>query len=230
MPDCQCDGLSRTFDPKVAEQDLRDYLHDGPDPSTALLIEALRRRGVEGRTLLDIGGGIGAIQLELLQSGLAFATDVDVSGSFIEVARGEAARRGFGPRTAYRQGDFVSVAADVRPVDLVTLDRVICCYPDLDSLAGMAADRARDRLALVHPRDHWWLRAGAGVFNTIRRPVGRIRFFVHRTTRLEAILHSAGLEREWAGGTWFWRVAVYRRVSDVANVVIRTEGPEEWTS
>ena len=213
MPDCQCDGLNRSFNTKVAEEDLRDYLRDGPDPSTAILIEALRDRGVTGQSLIDVGGGIGAIQLELLAAGLASATDVDVSGAYLEIARREATSRGFASRTAYQAGDFVAVAAQVPPADLVTLDRVICCYPDLESLAGAAADRALVRLALVHPFDHWWLRVGAAAYNALNRPFRGLRFFIHRTERLEAILRAAGLEREWVGGTRFWRVAVYRRVT-----------------
>src|SRR4051794_38208389 len=113
MPDCQCCKLERTFDAKVAADDLRDYLRNGPDASTRLLVDALRQAGVEGRTLLDIGGGIGAIQLELLAAGVASSSDVDVSGSYIATARSEAAKRGFGERTDYHHGDFVAVADDV---------------------------------------------------------------------------------------------------------------------
>jgi magnesium-protoporphyrin O-methyltransferase len=213
MPDCQCDRLDRTFDTKTARNDLRDYLRDGPDSSTQQLLGALRKGGVEGRTLLDIGGGVGTIQLELLGAGLAAATDVDVSGAYIEVARLEAAKRGFADRTAYYHGDFVEYAAEVPAADIVTLDRVICCYPDLDRLAARAAERAQERLGLVHPRDYWWMRAAMTLYNAAGRLFRAPRFFVHRTARLEAILQTAGLEREWSGGTRFWRVAVYRRVT-----------------
>jgi magnesium-protoporphyrin O-methyltransferase len=216
MPDCQCDRLDATFNDRVARDDLRDYLRQGPDPSTALLVSALRAR-VEGRTLLDIGGGIGAIQLELLAAGAAEATDVDASAAYVEAARAEADRRGLGARIRYRQGDFVQLADDVAPADVVTLDRVICCYGDLDGLAWKAAERARERLGVVHPRDAWWVRAGVTVMNVVGRPFGMPRFFVHRTARLEAILRSAGLEREWVSGTRIWRVAVYRRTASATG-------------
>jgi magnesium-protoporphyrin O-methyltransferase len=144
---------------------------------------------------------------------LASATDVDASGAYIEVARREATKRGFGDRVTYRRGDFVEESAEVGPADLVTLDRVICCYPDLDGLASKAAERARVKIGLVHPHDRWWMRWGVKVVNLVGRPFGCPRFFVHRTARLEAILRRAGLEREWAGGTLFWRVAVYKRVA-----------------
>jgi magnesium-protoporphyrin O-methyltransferase len=216
MPDCQCDRLDRTFNDRTARNDLRDYLRDGPDRSTALLIDALRPT-IAGKNLLDIGGGIGAIQFELLAAGATTATDVDASAAYVETARAEAARRGLADRISYRRGDFVQVADEVPAADLVTLDRVICCYPDLDGLAWKAAERARERLGVVHPKDAWWLRFGMTVMNLVSRPFGAPRFFVHRTERLEAILRSAGLEREWVGGTRLWRVAVYRRVAPIGR-------------
>jgi magnesium-protoporphyrin O-methyltransferase len=211
MPDCQCHRLERTFNDKVARDDLRDYLRDGADPSTALLIAALRPHAA-GRSLLDIGGGIGAVQLELLDAGAAEATDVDASAAYLETARAEADRRGLGGRITYRHGDFVEVADDVGPADLVTLDRVICCDPNLEALAGAAAERAREWLGVVHPKDTWWLRAGMTIANVVSRPFGAPRFFVHRTARLEGILRSAGLECAWVAGTRLWRVALYRRI------------------
>ena len=101
--------------------------------------------------------------------------------------------------------------------DIVTLDRVICCYLDLDALAWKAAQRACIRLGLVYPRDHWWMRLGAAVINTVGRPFGYARFFIHRTAGLELILRSAGLEPEWSGGTQLWRVATYRRARPVSG-------------
>jgi len=217
MPDCQCDRLERTFNDKVARTDLRDYLRGGPDRSTAMLVERLAEDDVTGRSLLDVGGGIGAVQFELFARGLASSVDVDASAAYLSVAREEAAKRGFGDRTQYRQGDFVAMADDLGVADLVSLDRVICCYPDLEALAGKAAQRTRIRLGVVHPHDRWWARAGVRVMNLVGRPFGVPRFFVHRTRRFEEVLRSAGLEREWAGGTRFWRVATYRRVADFSG-------------
>ena len=217
MPDCHCDRLDRTFSRKVAQGDLRDYLRNNADRSTALLLDALRRDGVVGRTLLDIGGGIGAIQLEMLAAGAASAMDVDVSGAYLDVARQAAADRGYGDRTAYRRGDFVDLADEIGTADLVTLDRVICCYPDLEALARSAGEHARERLVVVHPRDQWWARLGAATLNVAGRPFGSSPFFVHRTARLEAILRVAGLECAWAGGTTFWRAAVYRRTTPISG-------------
>ncbi len=212
MPECHCDQLNRQFGAKVADDDVRDYRRHGAVPSTLLLLDALRRGGVADRTLLDIGGGVGVISLELLANGLASATDVDVSAAYIAAARREAEARGVGDRVAYIEGDFVDHAGDVAPADIVTLDRVVCCYPDLDALVARSAQRAVDRLGVVHPHDRWWIRWGLAILNLAGRPFRSPRFFVHPTRRLEEILAANGLEREWQSGTRIWRVAVYRRV------------------
>jgi 2-polyprenyl-3-methyl-5-hydroxy-6-metoxy-1,4-benzoquinol methylase len=118
---------------------LRKYREKGPIPSTKALIDALIAEGVEGATVLDIGGGIGAVQHELLAAGAAHVTSVDASVSYLEAAREEASRRGVEDRVTYRHGDFVELAESVPPADVVTLDRVLNVYPEY--LTGAAAGK-----------------------------------------------------------------------------------------
>src|SRR4051794_41020656 len=108
-PPCDC-GCANVFSTKEADADVKRYREKGPDSSTKALIEALTAEGVEGQTLLDIGAGIGAIQLDLLAAGLAHAESVDATEAYVVAAREEAERRGFGERVAGRVGDFVVVA------------------------------------------------------------------------------------------------------------------------
>ena len=82
----------------LAASQLRKYREKGPIASTRTLIDALKAVGVEGATLLDIGGGIGAIQHELLAAGVAHATSVDASAPYLGAAREESDRRGQGDR------------------------------------------------------------------------------------------------------------------------------------
>ena len=106
---------------------------------TRTLIEALKAEGVEGATLLDIGGGIGVIQHELLAAGAASAISVDASSAYLDAAREESDRRGLRGRVTYRHGDFVELAESVPPADIVTLERVLNVYPDWVRLAGVSA-------------------------------------------------------------------------------------------
>src|SRR5690349_15013864 len=134
----QCAGIEQVFNDAEAKRQLRRLNRRGPARTTRLLIDAIRRAldamDLREATLLDIGAGIGAIHHELLDSRVARATHVDGSSAHISVARAEAERRGHSDRVEFKQGDFVEMAADVPATDVVTLDRVICCYPDMELL------------------------------------------------------------------------------------------------
>lgn len=210
MDCCQCQGIEGLFDQHTADRNLKTYRRKGPDRGTRILLDALRTAGVSGATLLDIGGGIGVIQLELLSAGAASATDVDASTVYIAAARAESARRGFGDRVTYHHGNFIALAPIIAPADIVTLDRVICCYPDMRSLVTASATKARRLYGLVYPRDTWATRAIFAVGNLLlwlRRNTFRI--YAHPTPAVEAVLRAAGLERTFHRNAGFWQVALY---------------------
>ena len=148
-----CSAMGSFYDEKRAATDLRKYREKGPIPSTHALIEALKAEGVEGTTLLDIGGGIGAIQHELLDAGVTHATCVDASAPYLDAARQEGGSRGHEGRVTYVHGDFAELADSIPPADIVTVDRVLNVYPDWERLAGLAAAHAQRLLGLVYPRD-----------------------------------------------------------------------------
>ncbi len=120
-----CEGVEAFFDRRMAARQLEQYRRRGPLRSTRLLLEALKAQGVEGLTLLDIGGGVGAVQHELLKAGAAKAVSVDAASAYLEVAKHESERRGLAERVTYHHGDFVALAESLEPADVVTLDRVI---------------------------------------------------------------------------------------------------------
>ena len=124
------------------------------------MIDALKKQGVSGVSLLDIGGGVGAIQHGLLAAGVQNATDVDASKAYLAAARQEANRRGIADRVDFQYGNFVEMADKIEPADVVTLDRVICCYPDMEKLVSLSVERARQLYGLVYPRDTWWIKIG----------------------------------------------------------------------
>lgn len=131
------------YDEKLAAKDLRRYRTKGPQPWTRALIDAIKAEGVEGASLLDIGGGIGAIHHELLDAGVAHATCVEASTAYLEAARSETERRGTTSRITFKVGDFVELAGSVPPADIVTLDRVVNSYPEAHRLVEVSADHAR---------------------------------------------------------------------------------------
>ncbi|HEX6655784.1 MAG TPA: class I SAM-dependent methyltransferase [Candidatus Limnocylindria bacterium] len=216
--DCCKVDYDAHFNADEARRDIQDYHANGAQGSTRRLLEGLIAEGVEAATLLDIGGGVGVVQLELLQAGVASAVDVDASGPFIDVARSEAQARGFGDRTAYRHGDFVALASEVEEADVVTLDRVICCYPDVVRLVSRSAEHARRLYGLVYPVDRWPARMVATVLNFVTRLSGNdYRMHVHRTTQVDQLIRRAGLEPRYHHRGWAWQTAIYARVRPAAE-------------
>jgi SAM-dependent methyltransferase len=210
-PGCAC-TIGNEFGEATARDDLRSYRKSGPAGTTVWLLEGLRRDGVDGVTVLDIGAGVGAVHLDLLRAGAATAVDVDGSPAFVSVARQEAARQGLVDRVTYVVGDFVSLAPTIAPADLVALDRVVCCYPDMQALVRQSVARARQRYGLVYPRDTWWIRSGAAVLNGIARLFRqRVRAYIHRTVEVDRIVRAAGFDLRFGRSALFWQVAVYER-------------------
>jgi magnesium-protoporphyrin O-methyltransferase len=207
------------FNADEARRDILDYRAHGAQGTTRQLLDALIGEGVESATLLDIGGGVGVLQLELLEAGIASSMDVDASAPFIAVASAEAKERGFADRTAYRHGDFVSLADEIEPADLVTLDRVICCYTDVSSLVSRSAAHARRLYGLVYPVDRWWTRAMFRVMNLVTRLSGsNYRAYVHPQSLVDRLIHDAGLEPRYHHAGMLWQTAVYARVRPAAAV------------
>lgn len=217
MSQCQCQGIESVFDQRLADTQLQRWRRRGALKTTLFLIEALRARGVRGRTVLDIGGGIGLVHHELLASGAKEATDVDASSAYVRVAKSEAERRGVAARVRYLHGNFLDLAGQVAPADIVTLDRVICCFDDMQGLVAASAEKARTLYGIVYPRDVWWTRLGIRLMNFSRRIRGdQFRVFSHGTEAVESVLHARGLVRTYHREAGLWQVAVFSREGSAA--------------
>jgi magnesium-protoporphyrin O-methyltransferase len=213
--DCCSPGDSpfdRQFDARHAARRLRAYREKGAVGLTRALVESLAEGGIDGQSVLEIGGGVGAVHHGLLESGAATAVDVDASSAYVSVAREEAVRQGHAERARYLVGDFVTLADEIEPADLVALDRVVCCYRDMAALVGRSAALARRRYGLVYPRDSWVGRAGTALLNVQLRLSGSsFRVYTHRTADVDAILVAHGLVRRLSRNTLVWQLAVYER-------------------
>jgi magnesium-protoporphyrin O-methyltransferase len=210
---CQCQGIEDLFDEKMVSKELARYLAKGPDKTTRMMINALKVEGVQGSTLLDIGGGVGAIQHELLDAGAQAAVDVDASGAYLQAAQKEAQRRGVADQIQFQHGNFVDLAVQIDPADVVTLDRVLCCYPDMEQMVRLSAARAKKLYGLVYPRDGWLARVGIAVMNLFfRAQKNPYRAFVHPSQAVEALVTGEGFQRRYYRRTLFWQVIVYARV------------------
>ncbi|HEY7236758.1 MAG TPA: methyltransferase [Gemmatimonadaceae bacterium] len=200
------------FDSRVAERDLRRYRRRGPHGSSRALIAALRSAGVQRASLLDIGAGVGAVTHELLDAGATHAMIADASAAYAAAARAEAARRGHAKQLDVHVGDFVTMAEKLPVADVVTLDRVICCYPDMPSLVARSTAHARRLYGVVYPRNSWWVRLVGAAGNVMRRLSGNpFRSYVHPEQGIDAAVRQAGFRRRYLTRRLVWIAAVYER-------------------
>jgi magnesium-protoporphyrin O-methyltransferase len=214
MPSCcPCFGNAAEgqFTATIAGRDLRRYRRKGPGTTTRLLRDGIAASGAHA-LLLDIGSGIGSLAFELLDRGVARAIVVDASSSYLAAAREEAQRRGRSDAVEFIHGDFLRVGPDLPIANVVTLDRVVCCYPHVEALLQEALRHSRDRFGFSYPRDVWHVRAALAIENGMRR-VRRnpFRSFVHSATVMEDIVTRAGFALLSRRESRVWSSDVYVR-------------------
>ncbi|MBI5933343.1 MAG: class I SAM-dependent methyltransferase [Chloroflexi bacterium] len=212
MP-CECCKITNDqFGKDTAEADLKEYRRKGPAKQTRLILEAVRSLNLKDASLLDVGGGIGAIYHELMKDMVSHATHVDASSAYLTAAKQETERRGNAEKVNFIHADFTDVAETIPQADVVTLDRVVCCYPDYKSLLKAAASRSSRALVMAYPRENglsrfvitvmdWFLKISRNPF----------RVFVHPVAEMNALLRAEGLQRKSLSRLFVWEVALYQR-------------------
>lgn len=213
MPDCcSAKGYRWVFSERMAQSDAKRYRSRGLDATSKRIVDFLKRQGVEGRTVLEVGGGVGAIQIELLKAGAARAVNVEITPTYEKVASGLLSEAGLSDRVERKVTDFARAGDEVAAADIVILNRVICCYPDMPRLAGAAAEHAQEVLVMSFPRRTWWTRAGLGVGNALLWLTRReFHIFVHDPGQIFATSESRGLRRVLDQPGRLWMVAALTR-------------------
>jgi SAM-dependent methyltransferase len=210
---CARHGQEEFFDAKSARRDAARYRAKGADPMARSLARRAAGRGVDGASVLEIGGGFGQVALELLKAGAATAEVVELLLAYEPFVRELASEAGVGGRISFRTADVVADPEASAPADLVVLNKVICCTPDGIELAGIAAGLARRTLVLSFPRETWWARAGFAAVNLYLRLRGkRFRIFIHPHTALEGAVAAAGLSPSSAKNGPLFRIVAFERV------------------
>jgi magnesium-protoporphyrin O-methyltransferase len=72
--------------PVSTYSEAKRYRRKGLDKLSRRSAELVKGRGVEGRTILEVGGGIGAIEIELLKAGATRATNVELTPTYEDAA------------------------------------------------------------------------------------------------------------------------------------------------
>jgi hypothetical protein len=209
---CTPRGYRRIFSEKSAHAAVKRYQEKGLDATSRRIVDLLLSRGVEGRTVLEVGGGIGAIQIELLRAGASRAISVELTPTYEEAATELLSRLDLADRVDRKVVDFVEVGPELEAADIVVMNRVVCCYPDMPRLVGAAADRTRGVLVASFPKRRWWTRAVLAIGNFGFR-VFRLEFhvFLHQPDGIRRTAEAHGLQAQSDRGGLFWEIATMER-------------------
>ena len=207
-----CDIADRQFSEKLAARDLKRYQQKGPGPTTRLMRDCIVAAGAARGHVMDVGGGVGALSFELLDHGVAEATIVDASSAYTAAAQREARAVARARAMHIVHADFLSAADSLPIVDIVALDRVVCCYPSYAPLLSEAMRHSTRYVALSYPRDLWHVRAVVGTENLARRLSGNpFRSFVHPASAMAELAARHGFTLRCRKHTIAWQVDLLER-------------------
>jgi ubiquinone/menaquinone biosynthesis C-methylase UbiE len=209
---CPPKGYEKLFGERSARRDAKRYRRKGLDKTGERMVEFLRSGGVEGATVLEIGGGVGAMEVELLEAGAERAVNVELSPYYEHTARELWREAGVEDRAEYVVADVATDGREVGGADAVVMHRVVCCYPDYDALVGAAAERAGRFLVLSFPRERALTRPVFGVINVVARLLRwEYRTFIHPAAGILEAAERRGLEPVYGDRDFVWQVAALER-------------------
>ncbi|MFC9918781.1 SAM-dependent methyltransferase [Agromyces binzhouensis] len=216
MDDCCGRGQARygdVFDERFAGDLERRYRRRGLTRAERRVADQVEGSGVAGTSVLEVGGGIGAIQLELLGHGATRSTNLELSAAYEDRARALLDEAGRAADVRRIVGiDLAIDGADVPVADHVVLHRVVCCYPDAVRLLAASAAHARRTVVFSHPPRTWVTRAFVGMANLMMRMRGEeYRGYVHSPVAMYDALRRAGFTIDSVARAGWWRIASAHR-------------------
>jgi 2-polyprenyl-3-methyl-5-hydroxy-6-metoxy-1,4-benzoquinol methylase len=207
-----CTGVNRFFS-RRSKHYARRFGKKGLERAQQYLIEGVRRMPISAKEVLDIGCGVGALHLTLLNQGAARSLGVEMSEGMIAEAKRLASESGVEERTQYIVGDFVELADSLTESDITLLDKVVCCYERLDDLIEKSTARTKSIYALSHPKDNALMKT---VFRTqilLARFLGwSFHPFWHDWVEMKNLIASRGFQLLYENSTIAWQVLVFQRI------------------
>ena len=205
-------GYDKLFGERSARREANRYRRKGLGDNEQRIVEFLRSRGVEGASVLEIGGGVGTLQIELLKAGAASAVNVELSPYWEAAARGLVREAGLEDRWEYRVDNVAADGKGVGPADAVVMHRVVCCDPDPEALVGAAAARARGYLVMSFPRERILSSAFVGLINLVARVLRwEHRSFVHPVATIVGAARRRGLRPVLEHRGFIWQIVALER-------------------
>jgi magnesium-protoporphyrin O-methyltransferase len=178
------------------------------------MVSFLTERGIQDASVLEIGGGVGDLQVELLSRGAREATNLEISRNYETEAAALLERSGIADRVTRRFVDIATSPEEVAPADVVVLHRVVCCYPDYQRLLSAAASHARRLLVFSYPPRNLFTRALLRCENLLHRlRGGDFRAFAHPPAAMIAAAEAQGLSVSYRRRGLTWHIVGLERLA-----------------
>jgi 2-polyprenyl-3-methyl-5-hydroxy-6-metoxy-1,4-benzoquinol methylase len=191
---CDHDDYQSVFSGRFARRTSKRYQRRGLTPAARAIVDYVESRGISGATVLEIGGGVGHLQVELLRRGASHVTNLEISQNYEAEAARILDEAGMTDRVTRRFLDIAQEPDAVVPADVVILHRVVCCYPDYATLLSAAASHARKALAYSHPPANVVNRVQFGTENVYRWLTRNdFRTFIHPPEGMIRAAEAGGL-------------------------------------
>lgn len=213
-----CCGADLFFNKRKSDRLYKAYLKKGPTRITAKMISQLEGQHINGKSLIDVGGGVGALQWWFLENGGKNTVDIDASSGYLKQAKQHALNKGWESKTEFLLGDCVDVFSSIKTADFITLDKVVCCYPNYKEILEVTCDKASRVVSLSYPLD--------GFISNLIRIMGDLlmrftnnpfRPFIHSVEEIRNVFKQKNYERVAYNLTFPWHVETY-----VKQEVLRT--------
>ncbi len=190
---------------------LKGFRKDGLSDTATTMADSIGKDALAGTTILELGCGFGALTLEFIRRGAKSAVGIDLSPKMIQLGRALASEAGLSQAVTFQLGDAAN--SELRRSDIVVLDTVLCCYPDVGALIDNSSSAARRYYAISIPDD---ARLATKLFRLVlpiqvaifRR--GGFRFFIHPSRMIRKRLEGRGFKlvsSKPAG--WMWSVFLF---------------------
>lgn len=209
-----CCGADLFFNAKTAAKEYNKYLKKGPGKATAKINQQLAGLNLENKSLIDVGGGIGAIQWWFLEQGGQQTTDIDASSGYLKKAEDHALNNGWRNKTSFIEGDCTEKYNEVDDAHFITLDKVVCCYPNYEEILAITCNKAKEAVTLSYPMD--------GIIAQTLRSLGVLFFmlkknpyrpYVHPVKEIRAVFANNGYERVAHDVSFPWHIETYKKVA-----------------
>ncbi|TFB13976.1 methyltransferase domain-containing protein [Candidatus Marinimicrobia bacterium MT.SAG.4] len=211
---CSSENPAGKFFDKESKKFAKKYRKKGLEKVTKMLIEGIEELGIDGKTILEVGGGVGGAHRKLIHDGASKAYATELSQEMINIAAEFAKKENIEDKVEYILGDIVEMNGEVPNVDITMHDKVVCCYEFCDVLIERTLQKTKNTYAFIMPRDKFRVKIGFLFFNVSAKLFNwDFSPFIHPVQPILDKIEGAGFRLKYENTTFIWHVRVYEKTA-----------------